>query len=137
MLAYVLSQAVLQLVLRERRVLCATLHVDVSNAAALGLYRKAGFVEVRLLLPAGNIRLGVVQCWKAMTTCVFVKRGAGQWEVLLQITADGLLAGCHFWTAEFLGPAFKVRHISQGEGCCIAGSVYSNWTSTIMPVCHN
>lgn len=40
-------QAVLQLVLVERRVLCATLHVDVSNAAALGLYRKAGFQEVR------------------------------------------------------------------------------------------
>lgn len=42
-----LPQAVLQLAVRERRVLCATLHVDVSNTPALGLYRKAGFVEVR------------------------------------------------------------------------------------------
>lgn len=42
-----LPQAVLQLAVRERRVLCATLHVDISNAPALGLYRKAGFVEVR------------------------------------------------------------------------------------------
>lgn len=50
----VLTQAVLQLVLRERRVLCATLHVDVSNAAALGLYMKAGFEEVGLLLTAGS-----------------------------------------------------------------------------------
>lgn len=39
-------QGVLQLVIQERRVMCATLHVDVSNAPALGLYRKAGFVEV-------------------------------------------------------------------------------------------
>jgi hypothetical protein len=42
-------QAVLRLAIQERRVLCATLHVDVSNSAALGLYRQAGFVEVRLL----------------------------------------------------------------------------------------
>lgn len=47
----------------ERRVLCATLHVDVSNAAALGLYRKAGFEEVRPgqppLLLAASWRDGV------------------------------------------------------------------------------
>jgi hypothetical protein len=47
-----LPQAVLQLAIHERRVLCATLHVDVSNTPALGLYKKAGFVEVRTLAPA-------------------------------------------------------------------------------------
>lgn len=40
------TQAVLQLAISERRVQCATLHVDVRNEAALGLYTKAGFVKV-------------------------------------------------------------------------------------------
>jgi ribosomal protein S18 acetylase RimI-like enzyme len=54
---------VLRLAVQERRVLCATLHVDVSNSAALGLYRKAGFVEVRLLLvkPSAQEALPVPQ----------------------------------------------------------------------------
>jgi ribosomal protein S18 acetylase RimI-like enzyme len=41
---------VLQLVIKERRVLCATLHVDVNNSPALALYRNAGFLEVSSLM---------------------------------------------------------------------------------------
>lgn len=39
-------QAVLRLTVAERRIQCATLHVDASNTPALGLYGKAGFVKV-------------------------------------------------------------------------------------------
>lgn len=44
--------------------LCATLHVDVSNSAALGLYKKAGFVEVRLLSNLHACRSGVTHWYE-------------------------------------------------------------------------
>lgn len=44
-LATHLLQAVLRLTVAERRIQCATLHVDASNTPALGLYGKAGFVK--------------------------------------------------------------------------------------------
>jgi ribosomal protein S18 acetylase RimI-like enzyme len=40
------AQAALRVAVAERRVQCATLHVDTGNAAALALYSKAGFGQV-------------------------------------------------------------------------------------------
>lgn len=43
------SLAASQAALRWRRALCATLHVDPANAAALALYARFGFTEDGLL----------------------------------------------------------------------------------------
>jgi hypothetical protein len=76
---FFLPQAVLQVVTSERRVLCATLHVDAANTAALGLYTKAGFQQVR-------------EAWAGAWACLSLRAFQSRCSVWLQCVTQPMVA---------------------------------------------